>query len=327
MADLSTTYLGLRLRNPVIAASSRMTGSVDGLVEFERAGAGAVVLKSLFEEQIVSDVGTMVGSLDPHLHSEAADLFRGSGKSYYLNEYLRLVREAKAALSIPVIASVNCVSDGTWLEYAKELENAGADGLELNVFILPSDRRTDPRNTEKRYVDICRKVKERVSVPVAMKIGTYFSGLAGMIHSLADAGANGLVLFNRFYRPDVDIEKMKVVAAPILSVPEEMNLSLQWIALLSGEISCDLCAATGVHDGAGAIKQLLVGARAVQACSAFFRYGKDRLSSMLSDLESWMARHGFGTIDDFRGSLAQEGSEDPGIYERSQYIKALVGIS
>ncbi len=327
MADLSTRYMGIDLKNPVIVSSSPLTANLKNLRKCEQAGAGAVVLKSLFEEQISMDASRMIGGLDFDAHADAYDFLRSSSRDYYLNEYLTLVEDAKKSLSIPVIASVNCVSAGTWTEYAERFETVGADALELNIFIIPSDASTSGEEIEKRYFSILKAVKKEVSIPVSVKIGPHFSGLAGTISSLSKAGAQGITLFNRFYRPDIDIEKLKLSAGPVKSVPEEMGMALQWIALMSGEIQGDLSASTGIHDGEAVIKMLLAGARTAQVCSALMDNGMERLKEMLDTLTSWMDKKGYGSIADFNGMLCQERSAHPEAYERSQYVKALVGIS
>ncbi len=327
MADLSTTYMGLKLRNPIVAASSRLTSTPEKVLECEQAGAGAVVLKSLFEEQIESDTQGMIGNMNVNEHADASDFFSGMGHNYYLVDYVKLVEDVKNRASIPVIASLNCVHPGRWLEYAKRFENVGADALELNVFVLPASVSLDGRQAEQPYFDILAQIKRAVGIPVAMKIGCHFSGLANMLKRLSSEGADALVLFNRFYRPDVDIENLRIIPASILSSPEEMSLSLQWIALLSGELPVDFSATTGVHDGKGLIKQLLVGARTVQLCSTLYKNGFKQIGVMLSELSAWMDRHSFASIKDFNGKLCQESSDKPELYERSQYVKALVGIS
>ena len=326
VANLTTTYMGLELRNPVIVASSHLTSTLEQVITCEKAGAGAVVLKSLFEEQIHADSQSMIGDMNASVHTDALDYFRGESEYYYLDEYLKLVQEAKKKVSIPIIASLNCVSAGQWLEYANRFETVGADALELNVFIMPANVDQDGRAIEKIYLDIVKAIKKQVSIPVAVKLGPHFSGLANMLRELTYEGVNGLVLFNRFYRPDVDIEKLEIKAASVLSTPSELHLSLQWIALLSGELKVDFSAATGIHDGAGMVKQLLVGASTVQVCSAFMKNGVEHIQSMLKELEDWMDRHGYKSIEDFQGKLCQENIEQPEVYERNQYIKALVGI-
>ena len=328
MADLSTTYLGLRLPNPVVAASSGLTGTPSKALECVEAGAGAVVLKSLFEEQIVAETREDMNGAELDAHAEAQDFLTHMGKDIHLNDYLTMVKELKAKAKVPVIASLNCVTSREWMDYAVSLQKAGADALELNVFIMPASARREGHEIEGVYLDIARKIRRRLSIPIAMKLGPHFSGLASMIRKLANEGINGFVLFNRFYRPDVDIQGLRLKAGAMLSTPEEMGVSLQWIALLSGDIEdADFAAATGVHDGEAAIKQLLVGAKAVQVCSTLYRNGLGRIRDMLRDVSAWMDGRGYKTVADFNGLLCRERSERPETYERSQYIKALVGIS
>lgn len=327
MADLKTKYLGIDLKNPVIVSSSSLTASPDKIVQCEKAGAGAVVLKSLFEEQIEADTAKMMGNIDEAHVSESYDYLTRTGNYHYIDEYLTLLEEAKSKVSIPIIASMNCISSGTWIDYAQRLEKLGADGLELNVFILPADVKKRGEDIEKVYLDVCRKVKKKINIPFSLKIGPHFSGLANMVRSLADEGASGFVLFNRFYQPDVDIESLKIVPARELSAPQEMALSLRWIALLSGEIEADFSAATGIHDGKSIIKQLLVGASTVQLCSVLYQNGVDYIDTMLKVVTEWMDRHNYASLDEFRGMLCQEESENPEDFERAQYVKALVGIS
>ena len=326
MNNLETTYLGLELKNPVLVASSKLTSNLEKLKECEQAGAGAVVLKSLFEEQIVTEAGSETENLDPTIHAEAWDYSRIMSEEYVLDNYLKLVEEAKQALSIPVIASLNCVTAGKWIDYAQRFEQVGADALELNVFIMPADAAQTSENIESIYFDIVRKIKKKLSIPVALKIGPHFSGLARVLTDLVEEGADGLVLFNRFYKPDIDIESEKLIPANALSVPQEMTLPLQWIALMSGELDCDLSATTGIHDAEGVVKQLLAGAKTVQLCSVLLKNGVDHLNVILSGLQNWMKRHNYTAIDEFRGALCQESSDNPLAYERSQYIKAIVGI-
>ncbi|MBN1686580.1 MAG: dihydroorotate dehydrogenase-like protein [Spirochaetales bacterium] len=327
MADLKTKYLGLDLKNPIIVSSSNLTASVDKIVACEKAGAGAVVLKSLFEEQIKADTAELMKGVEDAQYAEAFDYLTKTGDYHFIDKYLTLLETAKSSVSIPVIASLNCVSDGSWIDYAQRLERLGADALELNIFVLPAAVRKKGEEIEQIYVNVCRRIRKKISIPFALKIGPHFSGLANMIKNLKDEGASGFVLFNRFYQPDVDIEKLEVVPAKILSAPEEMALSLRWIALLSGEIETDFAAATGIHDGKSVVKQLLVGARAVQLCSVLLQNGVDYVSTMLNVVVEWMDRHNFARLDDFVGMLSQEELENPELYERAQYVKALVGIS
>lgn len=326
MSDLSTTYMGMQLKNPIIVASSHLTFDIDKLKKCEAAGAGAVVLKSLFEEQIKIETDRMIGELNFDAHTDAYDYFQQSSQDYHLNKYLDLVEQAKQHLSIPVIASVNCISDGNWIEYAERFEKMGADALELNVFIIPADEKTPGKVIEDKYIDILKKVKQKVHIPVALKLGSQFSGMAHMMHRFGQEGADGLVLFNRFYKPDIDIENFKLQAAQIFSVPEEMSFTLQWIAILAGKVNADLAATTGIHSSADIIKQILAGAHAVEMCSVFMKNGIEIIDTYLKEIEQWMQRKGFDSLDDFRGKMSQESFTHPEAYERSQYVKSLVGI-
>jgi dihydroorotate dehydrogenase (fumarate) len=327
MRDLSTTYMGLSLRNPIIVGSSSLTGSLENVRKADQAGAGAIVLKSIFEEQIESQVAGLMKSSEPALwHPEAADYITRYGRDNAVAEYLELISEAKDAVSVPVISSIHCVTAGAWTDFAKRVEQAGADALELNVFVLPSDPRRGGEENEKVYVDIANAVTRRVSIPVALKIGWYFSGLTHFITKLSRTPVSGLVLFNRFYRLDFDLEKLTVVPASYLSTPEETELPLRWISILSGQLECDLAATTGVHDGAAVVKHLLAGAKAVQVCSALYRHGIEHVETMTRQLSDWMSRHGFGAIDAFRGKMSQAASGNPAAYERVQFMKTSVGI-
>jgi dihydroorotate dehydrogenase (fumarate) len=327
MPDLSTTYMGLKLKNPIIVGSSNLTNTLGEVIACERAGAGAVVLKSLFEEQILADTNKAIEDIEYSAHAEAFDFFNVMGKNYYMDKYIELVKNAKEKTSIPIIASINCKSYGTWLDYAKDFENAGADALELNYFIFPANMEIESELIESRYIELCRKIKKIVSIPVSMKIGFYFTTPAAMAKRLSEEGIDALVLFNRFYRPDVDIEKIKIKAAQIFSTPDEISRPLQWIALISGNIKADIAASTGVHDAEGVIKMLLVGANAVQMCSALNKNKIGYIQKVADGLSDWMERHKFNKIEDFRGILSSKAIEKPEIYERSQYIKAIVGIS
>ena len=327
MADLATSYLGLEMKNPLIVSSSNLTASVDKIVDCERNGAGAVVCKSLFEEQIEADKGKLLEGVDTAQYSAAYEYLEKSTQYHYMDEYLGLIESAKKRVSIPVIASINCISVDTWLDYAKRFETVGADALELNVFVLPADVRVKGEEIENIYLDMCRKISRAISIPIALKLGSHFSGLANMLARLEEEGARGFVLFNRFYQPDVEIDNFRIVPSQIFSAEQEMSLSLRWIALLSGELEADFAAATGIHDSAGVIKQLLVGAKAVQLCTTLYQNGLGKIREILAEIELWMEKHSFGALADFHGKLCQERSDDPQSYERAQYVKALVGVS
>ncbi len=322
MANLTSRYMGLTLRNPILVGSSGLTQSLDRIRKCEDAGAGGIVLKSIFEEQIEREIEGLAAASAPALaHSEAMDYIAAYGKENALDDYIGLVAAAKKAVKIPVIASIHCLSSGPWTEFAARLEAAGADALELNVFLLPFDAERDGRSYEQAYLDIAAQVRRRVKVPIALKVGSYFSGLAEFLARLSRTGVNALVLFNRFYRLDFDIENMRIVPAGSFSSPDEIAESLRWVSILSGQVDCDLAATTGVHDGEAVVKMVLAGAAAVQVCSALYRQDLSHLRKMLADVEAWMDRHGVKDLDDVRGTMSRELSEDPAAYLRVQFMK------
>ncbi len=327
MADLSTSYMGINLRNPLIVGSSGLTNSLESLREIDKKGAGAVVLKSLFEEQIKLEIRKVFSFEDVQSnYTEAEDYIRNYARAHTLDEYSKLIQEAKKSLSIPVIASINCVSPSEWPSFAKDIQNSGADALELNVFVLPSNIDMESHNIEQVYFDIIDIVKSQLSIPVSLKISHQFSGLGNIAKKLSWTGIKGLVLFNRFFNPDIDIHNFNLKPSNIYSSPEEITNSLRWVAILSDRIQCDLCASTGIHDGSGLIKQLLAGAKAGQVCSTLYQNGLDRIENIISDLNKWMEQYNFEKIEDFRGKLSYKESEDPSIYHRVQFMKHFSGI-
>lgn len=329
MDKLQTSYLGLQLRNPIIVGSSGLTNTMANLRKAEEAGAGAVVLKSLFEEQIKYEINKTYGLGDQsgfNDYPEAMDYISAYSKEHKLGEYIKLLREAKSELSIPVIASINCLTASEWTSFARSIENAGADAIELNVFILPSDPSNKGTDTEEIYFDIANKVMAEVSIPVSMKISYYFSGLARFVKRLSWTGLGGIVLFNRFFSPDIDIEQFKVLATNVFSSPDELPISLRWIAILSDVVKCDLAASTGVHDGKALIKQLLAGASAVQISSILYKEGFDVIGQMLMDLEEWMDKHSFKSIDDFKGKMSFKETDNTAAYGRVQFMRHFAGI-
>ncbi len=326
MTDLSTKYMGLELKNPIVVGSSGLTKSAKAVEQCADAGAGAVVLKSIFEEQIVHQVEELASSAGGMWHPEADEYITAYGRESAVADFLELIKKAKKSVSIPVIASVHCVSAGAWTEFAGKLEDAGADAIELNVLNLSSDPRLTGPEKERVYHQIVEAVKEATKIPLALKIGQQFSSPAHVLTALSESGVDSLTLFNRPYNPDFDIEKLEVVPAKHLSNPDEYVSALRWISILAGKVNCDLAAATGIHDGAAAIKQLLAGAAAVQAVSTFYQNGLSRLEEMLSEIESWMKRSGFETLGDFRGKMSQSQSENPAAFERVQFMKHSVGI-
>lgn len=349
MAGLTTTYMGITLRNPIVVSSSGLTGTLKGVVKCAEAGAGAIVLKSLFEEQIAAETGAMGRFADAAAPGEGADYLQSYGMALGPRDYLKLVREAKQAVDVPIIASLNCISHEHWVDYAVQLATAGADALELNVALMPTNAHLDGVTVEQHYYRILQEVKARIDIPVALKLGPFFSALAHfsdkLIHDRTEApaftvgwfgpsttpgkivwrGADALVLFNRFYPFDVDIERLQPATGSPYSTPAEIHTSLRWISILAGRVGCDLAAATGIHDGHAAIKQLLAGATVVQVCSTLYQNGHGRIGQMLEQMEDWMQTHGFVALSDFRGRLSQLRSERPASYERLQYVKLLGG--
>jgi dihydroorotate dehydrogenase (fumarate) len=321
MTDLRTRYLGLDLKNPVIVGSSGLTQTLDGVQRCAEAGAGAVVLKSIFEEEIESRLGQLAKSSAPAIYLESEEYLARYGREDAIATYLELIAQAKRAVPVPVIASINCVSAGGWIDFATRIEEAGADALELNVFLLPSDPRQDPRAIEATYFEVARGVVRSVSLPVALKVGPYFSAVSRTLVELSRTGLRGLVLFNRFFRIDLDVENLALVPGPVLSSPEEMVVPLRWISILSRQVSCDLAATTGVHDGIGVVKQLLAGAAAVQVCSTLYKHEVPYLGVMLREVAEWMERHGHASVSDFRGRLSQAAGGNPAEHERVQFMR------
>lgn len=327
MTDLSTTYLGLRLPSPVIVGSCGLTKSLKALQACEAAGAGAVVLKSIFEEQILAEAEGQVPREEGGLfHAEAYEYLQEYGEENALAAHLELIRSAKRTLSIPVIASVNCSTLGRWVEFIQRLEGAGADAIELNVNLLSSDARLTGPELEARYYALLERVKGVARVPVVLKLGYHFSALAAFLFRLSHSGPKGLVLFNRPFFPDFDVEKLELTTGRYLSSPTEYQMPLRWISLMSGRVGCDLCASTGIHDGETAVKLILAGARAVQVVSTLYEHGLETLTRMNDDIRSWMQRHGCERIEDFRGRLCQADSPNPAAYERVQFMRHTVGI-
>ena len=322
MVDLATEYIGMKLKNPIIAGSSGLSGSVKGVVELEEGGAAAVVLKSIFEEEIMLEYeDIMREASDEGVNLDQFDYFDLDLKSNRIKKYMDLISESKKIVSIPVIASINCVFSHEWTSFAKQLQDAGADALELNMFFLPSDFDRTVEEKEQAYFQIIEKVQKEISIPIALKISHYFSNLGPMIQQLSATGISGLVLFNRFYSPDFDIDKFEVISSNVFSKPSDLSISLRWIAIMAQRVNCDLAASTGVHDGIALIKQILAGANAVQVVSTLYQNGKGQIGKMLETLEGWMEQKNFNSLSDFRGKMSQAKSSDPAAYERMQFMK------
>ena len=338
MIDLSTTFMGLHLRNPIIAGSSGLMNNSDYLKQLDNAGIGAVVLKSIFEEQIRVESEHFLDSdsekakewkavlqgieqQGDYQYDEALTYIRQFAKEHTLDRYLTLISEAKKRLSVPVIASIHSVSQYHWSYFAKRIEEAGADALELNVYVLPSDIDRTGQENEQVYFDVVEQVKKRISIPVALKIGYYFSSLVQTVTKLSQTGISALTLFNRPYHPDIDIEQLKLSTNYLFSNEDEYIQTLRWVAILSGRVQCDIAASTGIHDYKAVVKQLLAGASAVQIASALYVQRIQVVHQMLKDLEEWMRRHDFQTIAQFKGLFSQNKIENPAAFERVQFMR------
>lgn len=326
MPDLSTTYLGLSLRNPLLVGSCGLTGSLNSIKELAENGAGAVVLKSLFEEQIQAEYSHNLAHYNSD-HPASLDYIRQYTRNSAVDGYLRLIADAKKAVSVPIIASINCISDKEWISFARSVESQGADALELNISLLPSNPDRSAQENENIYFDILEKVRLQVTIPIVLKMSRYSSTLANLVARLSWTDkVDGFVLFNRYYRPDIDIESMTIKAADIFSSPLESIETLRWIALLSRSTDRDLAASTGIHDSEGLIKQLLAGATVVEVVSTLYQNGPQQITRMLEGLSQWMAVHSFENIEAFRGILSYQKTENPAAYERIQFMKQYGGI-
>ncbi len=324
MINTETTYLGIELSNPVVVSSSALSNNVDKIRKIEENGAGAVVLKSLFEEQINYDAATLSKGTD---YPEAVDYVNYYIRNNSVENYLKLIREAKQSVSIPVFASINCISSSRWVEFAKRIEEAGADGLEVNVFILPLDKNAKADKYENIYYELAEKLKDTISIPFAFKLGSHFTNLVGVVERLNAMDVPGVVLFNRFYEPDIDPETMEFTSAPVFSSPEDLRHSLRWVGIVSSKVQkIDIAASTGVHDGKAVVKQLLAGAGAVQICSTIYKNGFVQIRNIVDELKEWMENNSFDTIDQFRGKMSYRNLKDPVVYERSQFMRYFSSI-
>ena len=328
--DLRTKYLGLDLPNPLVASASPMTGKLDNLKRLEDAGVAAVVLPSLFEEQIAHEETERI-RLDEYgadSFAEAMNYFPPlEGYNTGTELYLDLIRDAKAQTQLPIIASLNGTTTGGWLRYAQLMEEAGADALELNIYLVAADPHVSGAEVEQKYVDLVTKVKESLEIPLAVKVGPFFSSIGNMMLKLQDAGADGLVLFNRFLQPDIDLEALKVHPNVELSTSFESRLPLRWIALLRDEIGISLAATSGVQGAPDVIKLLLAGADTVQMTSALLRRGPTHVRNVEHGLRSWLEENVYESVEQMRGSMSREKSGDPGASERANYVKTLISYT
>jgi dihydroorotate dehydrogenase (fumarate) len=323
MADLSTTFFGLKLKSPVIAASCGLTASPEKIKKMADYGAGAVVLKSIFEEEIALELSHELSLRNPAggADDEYYDYFDYIIKEENLKKYLALIESAKKAADVPVVASINCITAGEWISFAHKIGNSGADALELNLFVLPSDLSKTAGQNEQFYFETIEKVKQRVSIPLTVKISSYFSNLAATVVDLSKTGVDGITMFNRFYMPDVDIMKEEVVGSDVLSHSYDYLPALRWTALLHCNVACPLAATTGIYSPETLIKFLLAGANAVQIASVLYSEGLESIRKFNDGLDSWMKGKGYKTIDDFKGKIVLEGNQSAKAFERVQFMK------
>lgn len=324
MLDLTTEYMGLNLRSPLVVSANPLSQKIDNIVAMEDAGAGAVVLFSLFEEQIRQEAekAERIFRSTSFSFAEASDFFPTlDDYSVGTEKYLEIIRRAKERVDIPIIASLNGITPEGWVDYACDIEQAGADGLEINVYFIPADIRLTSDEVENRYLFIVKMIRDAVRIPISVKLNPYFSSIGNMAQRLNESGADALVLFNRFYQPDFDIYELKVLSNLDLSIPAEIRLPLLWIAVLYGRIPVSLAATTGVHGAAELIKYILAGADIGMCASALLQHGIPRIKEILFDLEQYMEQMQFKSIKSFKGAMSQQGISDPTAYERSNYIQ------
>jgi len=324
--DLSTRYMGLKLKNPIVPSASPLGRDLATIKLMEEVGAAAVVLESLFEEQIIHEKNELDHFLTQGTESFAEALSYFPEKDIYNfgpEEYLEHIRKVKAAVHIPVIASINGVSTGGWIDYARKIQQAGADALELNTYYLATDPNKDGRVIEDNYIEVLAAVKKAVTIPVAMKLSPYFTSMAAMAKRFDQAGADALVLFNRFYQPDIDLENLEVVPNLVLSTSESMRLPLRWVAILHGKIKASLAATTGIHTAEDVLKMIMVGADVTMVCAALFQKGVKHITKMLTDMKKWMEEHEYESLTQMKGSMSHKSVAEPAAFERANYMKVL----
>ncbi len=326
MADLSTTFMGLSLKNPIVPSASPLSQELSRIKLMAEAGAGAIILYSLFEEQIISETALLDDVVDnsEYQYAEFIDFFPGRNE-FRRNEeeYLTLIREAKAAVDIPIIANLNGFNEGDWTHHAQEFERAGADAVELNVYYLPTSARLTGEQVESLYLAILREVKKHITIPVAVKLSPFFSSIPHFAKALDAAGADGLVLFNRFYQPDLDIEALNVTRHMTLSTPNEIRVPLHWVAILHGQVRSSLALNTGVHSVDDIVKGLMVGADVVNVCSVLLRDGIGKLTELRNGLDAWLDDHQYSSVAAIKGVLSLENCPSPAAFERANYVQLL----
>jgi len=323
MPSLETEYLGLKLKNPIIVSSSGLTNSVERIVELEKAGAGAVILKSMFEEQILNETSDLLQHND---YPEAADYLLAYARENSLKTYTQLIKTAKEKVRIPIIASINCVSDSDWETFAVDLQEAGVDAIELNIYPIPTDKNKSSAYYESIYFDIVKNITAKIGIPVTVKIGKTFANLIYVADQLHAHGADALTLFNRFFEPDIDIDDLKLTSAEIFSSSSDMHSNLRWVAMISAKTDIPISASTGIHTGEDAVKMLLAGATTVQLCSVIYKNGNKTIAEILDFIDSWMKKKNFKNIEQFRGKMNYESIKNPSAYERSQFMKYFSSI-
>jgi len=324
--DLTTTYLGLKLKNPLVASAGPLSRELDGIKLMEDAGLSAVVLESLFEEQIRRDEGALDHFLTEGTESFAEALSYFPETSEFTRgpeEYLEHIRRSKAAVSVPIIASLNGVSAGGWMDYAKKIQEAGADALELNIYYVSTDPAVSGGEVERMYLEDLKTVRSSVGIPVAVKLSPYFSSFANMAAQFDAAGAGGLVLFNRFYQPDIDLDELEVSPNLVLSHSNEMRLPLRWIAILYGRIKADMAATSGIYKAEDVLKMVMAGASATMLCSALLVHGVHRATEILKGMERWMEEHEYASVEQMKGSMSQKRCPEPAAFERANYMKTI----
>jgi dihydroorotate dehydrogenase (fumarate) len=323
--NVNTTYMGIELNNPIIVGSSSLGNSVRNVKKCEESGAGGIVLKSLYEEQILMNGQNTVMKDDMYQwYPEAFEYVKSLSEENKLEKYLELVYSAKRAVEMPVFASINCLSDNNWVSFTKKLQDAGADGIELNIGTFPSDENQSSEDIEQQYINIVNSVRGTTDLPISVKLSSYFTNIRRISHHLVDSGASSLVLFNRFYRPDIDIDNLHMTTRDTLSGPDEITLSLRWVGLLANQLACDIAASTGIHSSEGVIKQILAGAKVVQICSVLYENGINYIHQIKDEMKAWMKRKGFDSLDQFRG-LINEDQHNTLAWERIHFMKKTSG--
>lgn len=324
MIDLSTSYLGLKLKNPIIVGSCSLTSDIESIIQLEESGAAAVVLNSLFEEEIIYEAGLYSKSsgenkqINLHL-TDSYNYISNLARENRLNDYLKLIKSAKKNTSIPIIASINCITDSEWVEFTSKIQDAGADALELNIFFNPMD--LVQQEYEKIALKIIKKTMKAISVPISIKLNDSYTNLSNTIIELSNTGIDGLVLFNKYYSIDIDIYNMNIVSGRMHSCENDYVKSLRWIALLSEQVKCSLSASTGIHNGNTIVKQILAGADAIQVVSALYLNGKSHITKMIEDIKKWMFERGIFSVTQFKGKASFKNHINPAVYERVQFMK------